>query len=229
MTAPAAADRRPFATALAFTLWQEGVREALGDTGYVDHPDDPGGATNWGITQGAFDAWRRSRDEPRADVRELRRPEVDALYERNYWREVRANLVAGAGRPHLALAVFDWGVNGGVVRARRYLQAALGVAIDGEIGPKTLAAVAACDERATVGRFLALRAVHHRVRAAVAVPGYASTDAARGHLEYLRLIPPTPNASQRIFLRNWLARCRANAHATGAPIAPTFAKESSPV
>src|SRR5690606_10887140 len=49
-------------------------------------------------------------------------------------------------------AVFDFSVNSGVSRAAKYLQALVGVAQDGVIGPKTLAAVAAYDPTKLVDR-----------------------------------------------------------------------------
>lgn len=117
---------------LAVTLVYEG--------GYVDHPSDPGGATNMGITIGTLKAWR-GRQVTKADVRALKLDEVERIYQRNYWNPVRGDdLPAGVD-----LAVFDFGVNSGVSRSARYLQASVGAAQDGVIGAKTLTAVASRD------------------------------------------------------------------------------------
>jgi hypothetical protein len=226
VSAPGAATT--FAAILSFTLRQEGVREEVGDTGYVDHPLDPGGATNWGITQDSYDAYRNGQRLALQPVRLLRRPEVDQLYHANYFRAVGGPQLLAAGRHRLALVAFDWGTNAGVVRGARYLQSALGVAVDGRVGPGTLAAAAALDaagELAAVGRYLELRALHHRARAAQPSPfgGRTLTPAeAAAELGRRALVPPAPRADQVAFLRGWLARCRANARACGVPFAPAY-------
>lgn len=104
--------------------------------GYVDHPADPGGATNLGITLATLSEWR-GRTVSKADVKALTVAEAGEIYRAKYWRAVRADeLPAG-----LDLALFDCGVNSGPGRAVKLLQAALGVAQDGLLGPRTLAAV----------------------------------------------------------------------------------------
>lgn len=119
-----------FGPALTCVLAEEG--------GYSDHPDDPGGATMMGITQATLAAWR-GMPVTGADVRALARNEAAAIYRARYWNAVRGDdLPAG-----LDLAVFDFAVNSGASRAIRALQRALGVAVDGLIGPETLAAARA--------------------------------------------------------------------------------------
>jgi lysozyme family protein len=104
--------------------------------GFVDNPKDPGGATNLGVTRATL-ARYRGRAVSVAEVRALTRGEAAAIYRRFYWDAVAGDrLPAG-----LDLAVFDCAVNSGPARAARLLQRALGVAEDGHIGPKTLAAV----------------------------------------------------------------------------------------
>jgi lysozyme family protein len=120
--------------------------------GYVDHPADPGGATNLGITFATLSAWR-GHPITKADVAALTKAEAGEIYRAKYWNPTRcADLPAG-----LDLAVFDYGVNSGVGRPARALQKILGVPQDGVIGPVTLAAIkqrdprelieALCDER----------------------------------------------------------------------------------
>lgn len=135
---------RNFAAALAHVLRQEG--------GYVDHPADPGGATNLGITQGTLAAWR-GRAVNKDEVRALGREEAGAIYRARYWDAVRADtLPAGVD-----LSVFDCAVNSGPSRATRLLQRALGVAEDGLIGPATQAALDRADPAALIGAFTAAR------------------------------------------------------------------------
>jgi lysozyme family protein len=120
--------------------------------GYSDHPSDPGGATNLGITHEVLAAWR-GRPVTKADVTALTRAEAAEIYRARYWKPVAGDeLPAG-----LDLAVFDCAVNQGVGRATKLLQMALGVTADGAFGPKTLAALFAADREATLHEFMARR------------------------------------------------------------------------
>ena len=119
-----------FDPALAHVLAFEG--------GFVNHPLDPGGATNLGITRATL-ARARGRPVTIAHVRALTRTEAASIYRRFYWNVVRADDLPGG----LDLAAFDLAVNAGPVRAARLLQRALGVPQDGVIGPRTLAAARA--------------------------------------------------------------------------------------
>lgn len=107
--------------------------------GHVDHPKDPGGATNKGIIQRTYDSWRDRQGKPRQSVRLISDDEVAAIYRRDYWDEVKGDdLPAGVD-----YCVFDFAVNSGIDRASRYLQAAVGANQDGKIGPATIAAAKA--------------------------------------------------------------------------------------
>jgi lysozyme family protein len=133
-----------FAPSLALVLRLEG--------GFVDHPDDPGGATRFGITQATL---ARSRGHPvtREDVRRLSREEAGAIYRRLYWNAVRGDdLPAG-----IDLAVFDGAVHSGPRAAARLLQAELGVPVDGIVGEETLAAARSADAAALIRRFIGAR------------------------------------------------------------------------
>ena len=66
-----------FVDALPFILQWEG--------GYVNHPADPGGATNKGVTQKVYDAWRGAKGLAARDVRQLEEAELQAIYEGGYW------------------------------------------------------------------------------------------------------------------------------------------------
>ena len=111
-----------FNPCLTFVLWAEG--------GYVDDPLDPGGATNLGITLGVLREWRHTA-VTKSDVQNLTREEAGAIYRARYWNAIRGDeLPAGVD-----LMVFDACVNLGPGRSARMLQAAVGVAQDGAIGP----------------------------------------------------------------------------------------------
>ncbi len=109
--------------------------------GFVDHPDDPGGATNKGITHKTYADFL---DRPLEDVSELKnipKEHVQKIYKSGYWDAVRGDeLPAGVD-----FCVFDWAVNSGPRRAAKALQKAAGATVDGAIGPMTVAAVNAAD------------------------------------------------------------------------------------
>jgi lysozyme family protein len=131
-----------FEACLAHVLQHEG--------GYVDHPTDPGGATNMGITRKTLAQWRKVSPWtalPKTEVRRLTRAEASRIYLANYWSPVGAERMPAG----LDLALFDYAVNSGPNRAIRDLQSVLGVVVDGVAGPKTLAAANADDRAATVG------------------------------------------------------------------------------
>jgi lysozyme family protein len=118
-----------FSAALEETLRHEG--------GFVDHPLDPGGPTNLGITQATLAAFR-GKPVSRAQLMALRKDEAAQIYRNGYWDAVKGDsLPAG-----IDLAVFDLAVNSGPGRSIRLLQQALGVPMDGVLGPRTLAALA---------------------------------------------------------------------------------------
>ena len=135
-----------FRRCLAHVLIHEG--------GYSDHPSDPGGATNFGITNAVLASWR-GVPASKQDVRDLTREEAATIYAARYWAPVRGDdLPAG-----IDLAVFDCAVNQGVGRAVKLLQAPLGVTIDGEIGPVTLRAATSTNPERLLAEFMARRMV----------------------------------------------------------------------
>lgn len=119
-----------FATSLNLTLVYEG--------GWVNNPKDPGGATYRGITQAVYDAYRDSIGATRQSVRLMSDDELYVIYRQRYWNGIAGDELALG----LDYAVFDFAVNSGVARAARTLQGLVAVAADGNIGPKTLQAVA---------------------------------------------------------------------------------------
>lgn len=104
--------------------------------GYVDHPRDPGGATNLGITHFTLADWRGQR-VTKADVKALTKTEAKEIYRANYWHKLQCDdLPAGVD-----LVAFDMGVNAGPGRAARMLQKLVDADQDGAVGPITLTAV----------------------------------------------------------------------------------------
>ncbi|MCZ8375029.1 MAG: glycoside hydrolase family 108 protein [Beijerinckiaceae bacterium] len=136
--------RTTFEPALAFVLRHEG--------GFADHPADPGGATNLGITLATLSAWR-GHAATVADLRALTRDEAASIYRARYW-----DAIAGDDLPAgLDLVIFDAAVNSGPTRAARWLQALLSVPVDGRIGPVTLEAARAFATAGLVAGFTARR------------------------------------------------------------------------
>lgn len=128
-----------FARALEVVLQHEG--------GYVNHPDDPGGETIYGISRRSHpDVWAKGR--PTLE-------DAKQIYHRDYWLPIKADAMPAA----VALMVFDTAVNAGNRRAAILLQRALRVTADGNIGPVTLAAANRADTRTLVNHIAAERIV----------------------------------------------------------------------
>lgn len=125
--------------------------------GYVDHPSDPGGATNMGITHITLADWR---GEPvtKQDVQRLTELEAREIYRARYWNAVMADDLP----PGVDLVVFDFAVNAGVSRSAKLLQRLVYVPADGAVGPQTLAAVRRMDPAALINGFSEGRMAHYR-------------------------------------------------------------------
>jgi len=102
--------------------------------GYVNHPKDPGGETNLGVTKRVYEAWCMKNDLHQKDMKDLTIEDVAPIYEKNYWGRLKCDKLPIG----LDLCVFDFGVNAGTGRAAKYLQRVIGAAADGAIGPNTL-------------------------------------------------------------------------------------------
>lgn len=120
--------------------------------GYVDHPSDPGGATNMGITFGVLKSWR-GRPITKQDVRDLTKQEAAQIYEQRYWKPLNGEAL----RIGDDLVVLDFGINSGISRSAKYTQAIVGTTQDGKIGPQTLAALARMPSRDFIKRLCARR------------------------------------------------------------------------
>ena len=160
--------------------------------GYTHHPADRGGPTRWGVTETVARAHGYA-----GDMRFYPRGEAEAVYRRLYWLRPGFDRVAGLA-PRLAAELFDTGVNMGPPVACRFLQRALNalnrnerdyadIAVDGAIGARTLAALAALLEwRGPPGETVLLKAI----------------EALQGE-RYIRLAEERP--ANEAFLYGWLA------------------------
>lgn len=169
-----------FDQALKFVLRWEG--------GFVDHPADPGGRTNRGVTQKVYDDWRSRKGLPWRDVKLLEEAELCSIYNGNYWLPPRCDLLLTP----LDLVQFDTAVNMGVGRAVRFLQASAGCGVDGDFGPGTQHAVAQCDAGTMLSDYCQRREAYYR-----------------------RLIQKNPKLG--VFLKGWLNRLNALRKEIGLP------------
>ncbi len=160
--------------------------------GYVNHPSDRGGPTNYGITE----AVARAHGYAGA-MRSLPREEASAIYRRLYWLRPRFDQVAKRSQA-VAAELFDTGVNMGPAVAATFLQRALSalnrerkdypdLVPDGRIGAATLAAL---------DSFFAVRG---RVGAETVL--VRALDALQGE-RYIRLAERRP--ANEAFLYGWL-------------------------
>ncbi|NOX51247.1 MAG: glycoside hydrolase family 108 protein [Gammaproteobacteria bacterium] len=122
---------------------------------YVDHPRDPGGATNMGVTRATLAAWRgvKLRDVPKSEVKNLTREEAGQIYKARYWDTVKADKLPSG----VDYAVFDGSVNSGPRQAIKWLQSAVGVKRDGRLGITTMGAVQSAPAKQTVATMLTMR------------------------------------------------------------------------
>ncbi len=167
-----------FEASLPFVLRWEG--------GFVDHPNDPGGRTNKGVTQKVYDAWRKRQGLPVRDVKRLDDTELHRIYESGYWIPPHCDRLAR----QLDLVHFDTAVNMGPGRAVRFLQKAAGCGVDGDFGSQTEKAVQACRPGDLIASYCATREAYYR--------------------ELVRR-----NASLVVFLKGWLNRLNALRHEVG--------------
>jgi lysozyme family protein len=126
------------------------VKVILGEEGgYTPGlPDDPGGETNFGISK---------RSYPNLNIFTLTEAEAIAIYHRDYWDSINLSAIP----QKVALLVLDSAVNQGVGTAARILQAALGVAQDGVVGPATARAAWGTAPTPLMIAIAAQRAIHY--------------------------------------------------------------------
>ncbi len=142
-----------FDSAVSKTLTFEG--------GYTNNPDDPGGATKYGITLNVLKGLGKEFDLNHdgtinsEDVKLLTLDEAKEIYKELYWRG--ENITSQA----IAEKHFDVGVNAGVITASKMLQEAcikLGstLIVDGNLGPKSLNIINALNESKLMSAFCSL-------------------------------------------------------------------------
>ena len=116
--------------------------------GYVNHPKDPGGRTNLGVTQKVWEEWV-GHPVGEKEMRALTPETVGPMYKKKYWDAVKADELP-TGLDYL---MFDFAINAGPGRAAKTMQKAIGTTPDGAIGPKTMAALKAADPTDLIAKF----------------------------------------------------------------------------
>lgn len=108
--------------------------------GYSNDLQDPGGETNFGITQHTLDSFKKTWPDGSMPtrVKDLTRDQAASFYMMEYWAPMKLSDIASQ---EVAGALFSFSVNQGAVHAVARLQALLGVKTDGHCGPITIAAI----------------------------------------------------------------------------------------
>lgn len=117
--------------------------------GLVDDPSDPGGLTNWGISQ---------RSYPNEDIRAMTKERAKMIFKRDFWDKINGDKFCATGAEDgVAWQASDFAYNSGPDTAIRYLQRAIGAADDGHWGPASQAKADAMSESDIILRLNAER------------------------------------------------------------------------
>lgn len=153
-----------FDRCLAITLKWEG--------GNDDDSRDPGGRTSRGITAEDWAEWRQTHPGLDPDVWKAPQDQIVALYKERYWNALLCDSLPNGPD----MVVFDHGVLAGIGTSAKLLQTIVGVDVDGEIGPLTIAAAATFDPVSLVGRLSDERLAYYQGRPGWPVYGHGWTN-----------------------------------------------------
>ena len=118
-------DNESFKRSLELVLKSEG--------GFVNHPDDPGEATNKGITIRTYKSFFGERKTVK-DLKVIKDEEVESIYREDYWDKCKCDRLPKG----IDFLVFDAAVNSGPSRSIKWLQMASESIVDGLIGKNTI-------------------------------------------------------------------------------------------
>jgi lysozyme family protein len=104
--------------------------------GYINHPKDPGGPTNHGVTKKSWENYKNKKFSVEV-IKDLKESDAIKFYKDKYWDVCRCDSLPSG----LDFCVFDYAVNSGPQKAIKSLQKSLGLIADGVFGKKTLFAI----------------------------------------------------------------------------------------
>ncbi len=148
--------------------------------GFVNHPLDRGGATNWGITQKTLSSYE-NRSVSVDYVKNLSRGNAISIYKALYWDKVRGDDINSYA---IAFTLFDQAVNRGISSAVKQAQTILRLSSDGIMGTNTVNALNSVNEKEFLADYLAACEAWYR-----------------------RIVANNP--SQKVFLAGWLNRVQS--------------------
>jgi lysozyme family protein len=105
--------------------------------GFFADPNNPGAATQFGISLDVLKDWRKDQNLTSGDVGKLRPEEAREIYRTRYWNVLRCDDIPAG----VDLVVFDFGVDTDPGRSAKMLQQVVGASADGSIGDATIAAI----------------------------------------------------------------------------------------
>lgn len=132
--------------------------------GWVNHPSDPGGETNLGVTKRVWEEWV---GHPVESLKKLTKDDVAPLYEQKYWRPCYGEVLPRG----LDYSLFTFGVNAGPGRSVKLLQQSLGLVCDGIIGPRVREKLSNSNIADVIQRFTKLRREYYRSLATFSIFG----------------------------------------------------------
>lgn len=148
--------------------------------GYIDHPADKGGPTNFGVTLRTLKAWRGT-DVTSTDIRHLERAEAERMLMHKY---VLKPGIFALGWPSVIAKVSDMSVHHGPRRAIKMLQRACGVEEDGIMGPTTCNKADSINHQTLVTKMVQIRTIR-----------------------FVRIVKHDP--TQIVFLEGWIKRAHS--------------------
>jgi lysozyme family protein len=123
--------------------------------GWVNHPSDPGGETNLGVTKRV---WEEYVGHPVESLKKLTKDDVAPLYELKYWRPCYCEVLPRG----LDFVIFSMGVNAGPGRSIKLLQQSIGCVPNGVIGPKTRDLISSSNGANLVTKFSEARREYYK-------------------------------------------------------------------
>lgn len=121
--------------------------------GFSNHPNDPGGATNKGITLSVYRSYY-GQGKTVEDLKNISDEEWDNIFKAGYYNPMKANSI---NNKSIALLCVDMCWGSGTRTAIKKIQKCLGTTADGIVGPKTLAKLNADDSAEVFNKLWKMR------------------------------------------------------------------------